>query len=76
MLEKLTIIELETYLRLCERMMDFLGMKRKLLRADAQIINQDYDYMLSLRTKLYNEISKRLKNLTLTNNAETNKETV
>lgn len=75
MLEKLTIIELETYLRLCERMMDFLGMKRKLIRADAQI-NQDYDYMLSLRTKLYNEISKRLKNLTLTNNAETNKETI
>ena len=63
MLKELTIIELDTYLRLCEHNMDFLATKRRISAADKGI-NDDYNYTMSLRSKLYNEINIRLKDLT------------
>lgn len=66
MLKELTIIELDAYLRLCERNMEFLATKRKINPADKSI-NGDYNHTMSLRSKLYDEINIRLKDLTKKN---------
>ena len=62
MLKELTIIELDTYLRLCEHNMEFLATKRRINPGDKSI-NSDYNYTMSLRNKIYDEINSRLKDL-------------
>jgi hypothetical protein len=66
MLKKLSIIDLDAYLRLCERNMEFLATKRKINPLNENI-NMDFNYTISLRNKIYDEINNRLKNLTAKN---------
>jgi hypothetical protein len=62
MLKELTVIELDTYLRLCEHNMEFLATKRR-INPGNKSINGDYNYNMSLRNKIYDEINSRLKDL-------------
>lgn len=62
MLKEITVIELDAYLRLCERNMEFLATKRRINPTDKSI-NSDYNYTMSLRNKIYDEINTRLKDL-------------
>lgn len=66
MLKKLSIIDLDAYLRLCERNMEFLATKRRINPLNENI-NRDFNYTISLRNKIYDEINNRLKNLTTKN---------
>ena len=73
MLKKLSIIDLDAYLRLCERNMEFLATKRRINPSNVNV-NKDFNYTMSLRNKIYDEINNRLKNLN--NNNETIEETI
>jgi len=71
MLETININELYSYLKLCEMNLDFIGPKRKL--NPNKEINEEFDRLMRLRNKIYNEVNKRLKQIDSSN--ETNKET-
>ena len=71
MLETININELYSYLKLCEMNLDFIGLKRKL--NPNKEINEEFDRLMRLRNKIYNEVNKRLKQIDSSN--ETNKET-
>ena len=73
MLKKLSIIDLDAYLRLCERNMEFLATKRRINPSNSNI-NEDFNYTMSLRNKIYDEINTRLKDLA--NKNETIEETM
>ena len=62
MFGNLTVNELDAYISLCERNMEFLATKRR-LNPSNKVIGNDYSYMLTLRNKLYEEINTRLKNI-------------
>lgn len=62
MLSKLTIDELYSYLKLCEANMEYLGTKRH-LGTPTREDNIDFSYTSSLRTKIYEEVNKRLRKL-------------
>lgn len=66
MLKKLSIIDLDAYLSLCERNMEFLATKRR-INPSNENINKDFNYTISLRHKIYDEINNRLKKLTSNN---------
>jgi len=68
----LTATELDAYINLCERNMEFLAMQRRLNPTD-RVINKDYNQMLSLRKRLYTEANKRLKELIEKENEPTEK---
>jgi hypothetical protein len=72
MLETINISELYSYLKLCEMYLDFIGLKRK-LNPDKEI-NDEFDRLMGLRNKIYDEVNKRLKQIDSSN--ETNKETM
>ena len=72
MLETINISELYSYLKLCEMNLDFIGLKRKL--NPNKEINGEFDRLMRLRNKIYNEVNKRLKQIDSSN--ETNKETM
>ena len=72
MLETINISELYSYLKLCEMDLDFIGLKRKL--SPNKEINEEFDRLMRLRNKIYNEVNKRLKQIDSDN--ETNKETM
>ena len=72
MLETINISELYSYLKLCEMDLDFIGLKRKL--NPNKEINEEFDRLMRLRNKIYNEVNKRLKQIDSDN--ETNKETM
>lgn len=72
MLETININELYSYLKLCEMNLDFIGLKRKL--NPNKEINEEFDRLMILRNKIYNEVNKRLKQIDSDN--ETNKETM
>lgn len=63
MISQLTTDELYTYLRLCEANMEYLGTKRH-LGTQTRKDSINFNYTASLRTKLYEEINIRLKELT------------
>ena len=71
MLETINISELYSYLKLCEMDLDFIGLKRKL--NTNKEINGEFDRLMRLRNKIYDEVNKRLKQIDSSN--ETNKET-
>lgn len=71
MLETININELYSYLKLCEMNLDFIGLKRKL--NSNKEINKEFDRLMILRNKIYDEVNKRLKQIDSSN--ETNKET-
>ena len=71
MLETINISELYSYLKLCEMDLDFIGLKRKL--NPNKEINEEFDRLMILRNKIYDEVNKRLKQIDSSN--ETNKET-
>lgn len=71
MLETINISELYFYLNLCEMDLDFIGLKRKL--NPNKEINEEFDRLMRLRNKIYDEVNKRLKQIDSSN--ETNKET-
>lgn len=71
MLETININELYSYLKLCEMNLDFIGLKRKL--NPNKEINDEFDRLMGLRNKIYDEVNKRLKQIDSSN--ETNKET-
>lgn len=71
MLETINISELYSYLKLCEMNLDFIGLKRKL--NPNKEINEEFDRLMRLRNKIYDEVNKRLKQIDSSN--ETNKET-
>ena len=71
MLETININELYSYLKLCEMNLDFIGLKRKL--NPNKEINEEFDRLMRLRNKMYDEVNKRLKQIDSSN--ETNKET-
>ena len=71
MLETINISELYSYLKLCEMDLDFIGLKRKL--NSNKEINKEFDRLMILRNKIYDEVNKRLKQIDSSN--ETNKET-
>ena len=71
MLETINISELYSYLKLCEMNLDFIGLKRKL--NPNKEINDEFDRLMRLRNKIYDEVNKRLKQIDSSN--ETNKET-
>lgn len=72
MLETINISELYSYLKLCEMDLDFIGLKRKLnLNKE---INGEFDRLMGLRNKIYDEVNKRLKQIDSSN--ETNKESM
>ena len=70
MLERLTITELDAYLRLCEHNMEYLATKRRINHENRQI-NDDYSYTMSLRNRIYAEINRRLKKLSDEHTEET-----
>ena len=72
MLETINISELYFYLKLCEMNLDFIGLKRKL--NPNKEINDEFDRLMGLRNKIYDEVNKRLKQIDSSN--ETNKETM
>ena len=72
MLETINISELYSYLKLCEMDLDFIGLKRKL--NPNKEINEEFDRLMILRNKIYDEVNKRLKQIDSSN--ETNKETM
>jgi hypothetical protein len=72
MLETINISELYSYLKLCEMDLDFIGLKRKL--NPNKEINKEFDRLMRLRNKIYDEVNKRLKQIDSSN--ETNKETM
>jgi hypothetical protein len=72
MLETINISELYSYLKLCEMDLDFMGLKRKL--NPNKEINEEFDRLMRLRNKIYDEVNKRLKQIDSSN--ETNKETM
>ena len=72
MLETINISELYSYLKLCEMDLDFIGLKRKL--NSNKEINKEFDRLMRLRNKIYDEVNKRLKQIDSSN--ETNKETM
>ena len=72
MLETINISELYSYLKLCEMNLDFIGLKRKL--NPNKEINKEFDRLMILRNKIYDEVNKRLKQIDSDN--ETNKETM
>jgi hypothetical protein len=72
MLETINISELYSYLKLCEMDLDFIGLKRKL--NPNKEINEEFDRLMRLRNKIYDEVNKRLKQIDSSN--ETNKETM
>lgn len=72
MLETVNISELYSYLKLCEMDLDFIGLKRKL--NPNKEINEEFDRLMRLRNKIYDEVNKRLKQIDSSN--ETNKETM
>ena len=72
MLETINISELYSYLKLCEMDLDFIGLKRKL--NPNKEINDEFDRLMRLRNKIYDEVNKRLKQIDSSN--ETNKETM
>ena len=72
MLETINISELYSYLKLCEMNLDFIGLKRKL--NSNKEINKEFDRLMILRNKIYDEVNKRLKQIDSSN--ETNKETM
>jgi len=72
MLETINISELYSYLKLCEMNLDFIGLKRKL--NPNKEINEEFDRLMRLRNKIYDEVNKRLKQIDSSN--ETNKETM
>ena len=72
MLETINISELYSYLKLCEMDLDFIGLKRKL--NSNKEINKEFDRLMILRNKIYDEVNKRLKQIDSSN--ETNKETM
>ena len=59
MLEKLTIDELYTHLRLCEKNLDYLNIKRSMNPTDKRI-RENYDKSLTLRNMIYSEINNRI----------------
>ena len=59
MLEKLTIDELHTHLRLCEKNLDYLNIKRSMNPTDKRI-RENYDKSLTLRNMIYSEINNRI----------------
>ena len=61
MLETISISELYSYLKLCEMDLDFIGLKRKL--KPNKEINEEFDRLMRLRNKIYNEVNKRLKQI-------------
>jgi hypothetical protein len=71
MLETINISELYSYLKLCEMNLDFIGLKRKL--NPNKEINEEFDRLMRLRNKMYDEVNKRLKQIDSSN--EINKET-
>jgi hypothetical protein len=71
MLETINIHELYSYLKLCQMNLDFIGLKRKL--NSNKEINKEFDRLMILRNKIYDEVNKRLKQIDSSN--ETNKET-
>ena len=71
MLETINISELYSYLKLCEMDLDFIGLKREL--NPNKEINEEFDRLMRLRNKIYDEVNKRLKQIDSSN--ETNKET-
>lgn len=72
MLETININELYSYLKLCEMNLDFIGLKRKL--NPNKEINEEFDRLMGLRNKIYDEVNKRLKQIDSDN--ETNKKTM
>jgi hypothetical protein len=72
MLETININELYSYLKLCEMNLDFIGLKRKL--NSNKEINKEFDRLMILRNKIYDEVNKRLKQIDSSN--ETNKKTM
>ena len=72
MLETINISELYSYLKLCEMDLDFIGLKRKL--NPNKEINEEFDRLMRLRNKMYDEVNKRLKQIDSSN--EINKETM
>ena len=72
MLETINISELYSYLKLCEMDLDFIGLKRKL--NPNKEINEEFNRLMRLRNKIYDEVNKRLKQIEPSN--ETNKETM
>ena len=72
MLETINISELYSYLKLCEMNLDFIGLKRKL--NSNKEINKEFDRLMILRNKIYDEVNKRLKQIDSSN--EINKETM
>ena len=72
MLETINITELYSYLKLCEMDLDFIGLKRKL--NPNKEINEEFDRLMRLRNKIYDEVNKRLKQIDSSN--EINKETM
>ena len=72
MLETINISELYFYLKLCEMNLDFIGLKRKL--NPNKEINEEFDRLMRLRNKMYDEVNKRLKQIDSSN--EINKETM
>lgn len=58
--------ELFTFLNLCEKNMDYLGMKRKL--NPTITFNKEFNTCQNLRNKIYEEINKRIKNFIDENN--------
>ena len=71
MLETINISELYSYLKLCEMDLDFIGLKRKL--NPNKEINEEFDRLMRLRNKMYDEVNKRLKQIDSSN--EINKKT-
>lgn len=72
MLETINISELYSYLKLCEMDLDFIGLKRKI--NPNKEINEEFDRLMKLRNKIYDEVNKRLKQIDSSN--ETNKKTM
>lgn len=62
MLEKLSINELDSYLRLCERNLEFIDTKRR-LNPTSQTYSYSHNISLIARNRLYEEINKRLEKL-------------
>jgi hypothetical protein len=61
MFEKYTIQELESYLNLLEKNLDYISLKRKL--NPTKRYNEMTDLLINLREKLYSEINTRFETL-------------
>lgn len=58
-LSELSYTELNSLVNLCEKNMDFLGIKKRINSNDREI-NHSFDVTSSLRLKLYGIINKRI----------------